>query len=99
VAIVILNQWIKDSQKPAIRMAVGDSPFLMEVLYDQGSKQMTVTMKGGGQYVYSGVMPDVMQAFQESRSKSEFYSKQIRGQYESSRILTKTIGKKSTKKA
>lgn len=76
-------------------MPVGDSSFLMNVNYDPNNQQMMVTMKNGGEYIYQRVTPDVMQAFQESRNKSEFYANKIRDQFESARVINQTIGKKS----
>lgn len=98
MALVITHPSIASGGKQAIHMPIGDSKFLQNVNYDPDSQQMTVTMKNGGEYVYSRVTPDVMQAFQESRSKSEFYSSKIRGQFEGTRILDQTTGKKPKKK-
>ena len=78
-----------------VTMAIHDSSYLMEAQYDANSNQLTVTMKGGGQYVYSQVTADVMQDFQEARSKSEFYAHEIREKFPSNRIVAKTVGKKT----
>ncbi len=76
---------------------VQDSNFLENVSYDATNRQMTVTMKQGGQYVYSDVPADVMGDFKESKDKGSYYANFIKGQYGSARTINKTVGKKVKK--
>lgn len=101
MALVILHPAISAQQGKAktMEMPVVESGFLMHVSYDQENLQMTVTMKNGAQYLYSYVYPNAMSDFLEARSKGEFYSRAVKGRYESTRIITKSVGKKISQKS
>lgn len=71
---------------------IGDSSFLQKTKYDPSSQQLTVTMKTGAEYVYSGIDPSTFQEFQQSKSKGSFYARVIKGQGDSTRLIDKNVG-------
>lgn len=95
MAIVLNHPKISDAHDSGkdVDMPIGDSSFLQNVSYDSKNQQMTVTMRNGGQYVYSSISKDVAQDFMESKDKGRFYTDTIKNNYPSQRTVNKTVGK------
>jgi hypothetical protein len=96
MALVIQHPSItkQSPQTTKQEMPIGDSSFLQHVSYDPSAFQMTVTMKNGAQYLYFMVYPTIMEQWIQAQSKGEFYTKVVKGQHQSTRIISKNIGKK-----
>lgn len=100
MALIVQHPKIQQSQTQGGKRdePVAHSSFIQNISYDSQSLQLTVTMKSGGQYQYFYVMPNVAEDFIQARSKGEYYSKIIRGKHQSTRTISKNIGKPVQKK-
>ena len=49
--------------------------------YDSEAKVLSVVFKGGGEYHYSGVPPDVVDGFKKAESAGKFLSSSIKGKF------------------
>lgn len=83
----------KSSPSMAIREEpIGDSSWLMKIKYDPSTLQLTVTTKGGSEYVHFFVYPMTVDQLMQSPSKGAFYARQIKGKGLSTRVISKTTG-------
>ena len=67
-----------------------ESSFVDSVGYDELGKRLVVRFKSGSIYKYQGVPKDIYLGFMEDESKGRFYSKHIRGKYESKQLWEET---------
>lgn len=72
---------------------VVESSWLMKIKYDPATLQLTITTKGGSEYVHFMVYPATFDQLMQAPSKGRFYAQNIKGKGLSSRVITKTVGK------
>ncbi len=66
-------------------LTVVDSSAFSQVGYNADAQELTLVFRDTGSvYVYSGISPDVGQAFMTAESMGGYYHANIRDQYESS---------------
>lgn len=78
-----LDDYITKTPNPDVFMDSVESSFVDSVGYDELGKRLVVRFKSGSIYEYQGVPKDIYFGFMEDESKGRFYSKHIRGKYES----------------
>lgn len=54
--------------------------------YDAASRELAVRFRSGTLYRYSDVPPEVAAEFKGAESKGSFFSKQIRGSFDSEKV-------------
>ena len=78
-----LDAYITKMPKPDVFMDSVESSFIDSVGYDELGRRLIVRFNSESIYEYQNVSRDVYIAFMEAESKGRFYSKHIRGKFES----------------
>lgn len=73
-------------RQPIIREPVGYSGVLHSIGYDSSSGRLQVAFNSGSVYEYEGVPAEVYAEMRDAYSMGSFYSRNIRGQYNSTRL-------------
>ena len=81
-----LDAYITKTPNPDVFMDSVESSFVDSVGYDELGKRLVVRFKSGSIYEYLNVHKDIYLGFMEHESKGRFYSKHIRGKYESKQL-------------
>lgn len=100
MAKVIQSKEIKKARNPTIKEhgLIEDSVFMQQATYNEDSQQLTITMKNGGQYIYSGIFKSLFDDFLEAPSKDKFYNQMIKGNDgPATKIINKDVGKRVKK--
>lgn len=58
-----------------------NSSNIEHVAHDPATKELHVTFKSGGTWVYSGVHPDVFEGMKNAESPGTFLHRNIKGRY------------------
>lgn len=72
------------------------SKFIELVEYDEASKTMEVTFKSGSKHRYLMVFPSTFMSFKKSPTHDAYYSRAIRGNLPSVKIIDANIGRKES---
>ena len=81
-----LDAYIAKMPKPDVFMDSVESSFIDSVGYDELGKRLIVRFKSERIYEYQNVLRDLYLRFMESESKGSFYTKHIRGRFESRQV-------------
>ena len=81
-----LDAYITKMPQPDVFMDSVESSFIDSIGYDELGKRLIVRFDSEAIYEYQNVSKDVYSAFIEAESKGHFYSKHIRGKFESRQL-------------
>ena len=81
-----LDAYITKKPKPDVFMDSVRSSFIDSVGYDEFGKRLVVRLKSGLIYEYLNVPRDIFLGLIDADSKGHFYTKHIRGKFESNRL-------------
>jgi hypothetical protein len=63
------------------------SSTISQIQYNEETSEMIIQFKNGGSYSYEGVPQNLFESFHSAESVGSFFHKNIRGEYNSTRIL------------
>ncbi|HEY0219753.1 MAG TPA: KTSC domain-containing protein [Afipia sp.] len=64
------------------------STAIRNIAYDTAARELWVTFTSGRRYVYEGVAPEIVQAFQHADSRGTFFNHEIRDRYPYREVTT-----------
>lgn len=68
-----------------------ESSFIRNLVYKVDKKTLDVTFKNGTRRRYSEVTPQRVAQLEKAESKGSYYSKHIKGKYESRKLTAKEV--------
>ncbi len=80
-------EWVKNNPKTTKHLPLPNSSWLQSVSYDPESLRMTITTKEGASWQHAQVYPAQFTELQLHPSKGSYYTKNIKGQHPTTKII------------
>ncbi len=94
MASILQNISHQPSQKSRTQdLPPSQSSWIQDFKYDAQTLQLTVTLKGGSEYVYWNLPPQIYEELVKAPSKGSFFAKNIKGRFSSHATIKKPVGR------